>query len=162
MDYHVEKTSPANHTTLSSFHCTALVITSHHGGNGDTVCSSIVLYTRIFSFNSVESTLHYISLKNKTCFQFTKKSVLDAYTAFVRNVKRADEAIRLARTSKPAFDRFLQVRVTQNPLATGKKECCCNWQVSSNGYFLVNNCGHGWKRIGSWLSSSKRNSAFSF
>ena len=27
--------------------------------------------------------------------QFTKKSVVDAYSGFVRNVKRADEAIRL-------------------------------------------------------------------
>lgn len=42
--------------------------------------------------------------------QFSKKSVIDTYTAFIRNVKRADEAIRIARQTKPAFDRFLQVR----------------------------------------------------
>ena len=42
-------------------------------------------------------------------FQFTKKSVMDAYTGFIRNVKRADDAIRIARSTKPAFDRFLQV-----------------------------------------------------
>ena len=36
---------------------------------------------------------------------------MDTYTAFIRNVKRADEAIRIARQTKPAFDRFLQVRV---------------------------------------------------
>ncbi len=42
--------------------------------------------------------------------QFSKTSVIDTYTAFIRNVKRADEAIRIARQSKPAFDRFLQVR----------------------------------------------------
>ena len=41
-------------------------------------------------------------------FQFTKKSVVDAYTGFIRNVKRADDAIKIARTTKPAFDRFLQ------------------------------------------------------
>ena len=40
--------------------------------------------------------------------QFTKKSVVDAYTGFIRNVKRADDAIKIARTTKPAFDRFLQ------------------------------------------------------
>lgn len=39
---------------------------------------------------------------------FTKKSVMDAYTGFIRNVKRADDAIRIARSTKPAFDRFLQ------------------------------------------------------
>ena len=42
--------------------------------------------------------------------QFSKKSVIDTYTAFIRNVKRADEAIRIARQTKPAFDRFLQAR----------------------------------------------------
>ena len=42
-------------------------------------------------------------------FQFTKKPLVDAYTAFIRNVKRADDAIKIARTTKPAFDRFLQV-----------------------------------------------------
>ena len=40
--------------------------------------------------------------------QFTKKVVVDAYTGFIRNVKRADDAIKIARTTKPAFDRFLQ------------------------------------------------------
>ena len=36
--------------------------------------------------------------------------MLEAYTGFIRNVKRADDAIRLARSIKPAFDRFLQVK----------------------------------------------------
>ena len=36
--------------------------------------------------------------------------MVDAYTGFIRNVKRADDAIKIARTTKPAFDRFLQVR----------------------------------------------------
>ncbi len=35
--------------------------------------------------------------------------MLEAYTGFIRNVKRADDTIRLARSIKPAFDRFLQV-----------------------------------------------------
>ncbi|XP_059079950.1 uncharacterized protein LOC131878066 [Tigriopus californicus] len=39
---------------------------------------------------------------------FSRKPVIDTYTAFIRNVKRADEAIRIARQTKPAFDRFLQ------------------------------------------------------
>ena len=42
-------------------------------------------------------------------FQFSSKSILEAYTGFIRNVKRADDAIRVARGIKPAFDRFLQV-----------------------------------------------------
>jgi len=45
---------------------------------------------------------------------FTKKShVVDAYTGFIRNVKRADDAIKIARTTKPAFDRFLQDMLIQ-------------------------------------------------
>jgi hypothetical protein len=36
---------------------------------------------------------------------------LDAYTAFIRNVRRADEAIRVARHAKAAFDKFLHVSV---------------------------------------------------
>ena len=35
--------------------------------------------------------------------------MIDTYTAFIRNVRRADEAIRIARQTRPAFDRFLQV-----------------------------------------------------
>ena len=74
---------------------------------------------------SIDSShLHYLEeprsqsfLKFKTkiinIFQFTKKPLIDAYTAFIRNVKRADDAIKIARTTKPAFDRFLQV-IKQN------------------------------------------------
>ena len=74
---------------------------------------------------SIDSShLHYLEeprsqsfLKFKTkiinIFQFTKKPLFDAYTAFIRNVKRADDAIKIARTTKPAFDRFLQV-IKQN------------------------------------------------
>ncbi len=36
---------------------------------------------------------------------FSTKSVLDTYTAFIRNVRRADDAIRIARQTKPALDR---------------------------------------------------------
>ena len=50
--------------------------------------------------------------------QFTKKSVMDAYTGFIRNVKRADDAIRIARSTKPAFDRFLQVSINMIASAT--------------------------------------------
>jgi len=43
---------------------------------------------------------------------FSAKAVIDTYTAFIRNVRRADEAIRISRQTKPAFDRFLQVRIS--------------------------------------------------
>ena len=33
-------------------------------------------------------------LITKLCIQFSKKSILEAYTGFVGNVKRADNAIR--------------------------------------------------------------------
>ena len=55
----------------------------------------------------------FLRLKKTAIFQFTKKPLVDAYTAFIRNVKRADDAIKIARTTKPAFDRFLQV-IKQN------------------------------------------------
>lgn len=54
-----------------------------------------------------------VKTKIMNIFQFTKKPLIDAYTAFIRNVKRADDAIKIARTTKPAFDRFLQV-IKQN------------------------------------------------
>ncbi len=41
--------------------------------------------------------------------------------AFIRNVKRADEAIRVARQTKPAFDRFLQVGASDYILRTQRK-----------------------------------------
>ena len=51
---------------------------------------------------------------------------MDAYTGFIRNVKRADDAIRIARSTKPAFDRFLQVSMCSN--ASG---------LARYGYYLL-------------------------
>ena len=39
---------------------------------------------------------------------FSSKGVFDTYTAFIRNVRRADDAIKIARQSKPAFEKYLQ------------------------------------------------------
>ena len=36
---------------------------------------------------------------------------MDAYTGFIPDVKRDNNAIRIASSTKPAFDRFLQVSI---------------------------------------------------
>ena len=42
-------------------------------------------------------------------FQFTKESVIDTYTAFIHNWKTAKDAIKLAKSTKPCFVKFLEV-----------------------------------------------------
>lgn len=45
-----------------------------------------------------------------TCLlQFTKRSVIDTYTAFINNWKTAKEAIKSTCQAKPAFARYLEV-----------------------------------------------------
>lgn len=41
--------------------------------------------------------------------QFTKPSVVETYTAFINNWKRAKEVIKSTSQAKPAFARFLEV-----------------------------------------------------
>lgn len=44
------------------------------------------------------------------CFQLSKSLVIDSYTDYVNNWKKAREKLKSAEQSKPAFSRFLEVR----------------------------------------------------
>lgn len=43
-------------------------------------------------------------------FQLSKSLVIDSYTDYVNNWKKAREKLKSAEQSKPAFSRFLEVR----------------------------------------------------
>ena len=72
-------------------------------------CPATVRTDVMYGNPKIEKTPFVVVIPRWSTLQFSKKSVIDTYTAFIRNVKRADEAIRIARQTKPAFDRFLQV-----------------------------------------------------
>lgn len=46
--------------------------------------------------------------------QFSKSTVLDAYTTFVNNWNRAKDAIRLTSSTRPAFSRFLEAMAREH------------------------------------------------
>lgn len=48
-----------------------------------------------------------------TFFQFSKPTVIDSYTNYVNNWKRARNIIKNAQQSKPTFAKFLEARSTE-------------------------------------------------
>lgn len=47
-------------------------------------------------------------------FQFSNPLVLETYTAFVNNWNKAKDAIRVNKSNKPAFAKFLEEKAREN------------------------------------------------
>jgi RhoGEF domain len=46
--------------------------------------------------------------------QFSKPTILETYTAFVNNWNKAKDAIRLTKTTRPAFASFLETKAREH------------------------------------------------
>ena len=62
--------------------------------------------------DSVSRSLDITIDQSETDPQFVQESVVTAYTGFILNLKTANDVIKMTRTTKPAFDRFLKVGST--------------------------------------------------